>query len=249
MTESQSRRSLRPAKLRVSRAVEHLSVVETIANEYELQNPEPVSVFVDRASIESDGPVTGVVIDWSAAAANPVAPTSRISVLAGETVYNLRTGLDYLAYELAWLDSGSENRWTQFPIEDREKDFWEKRRETWLGGVSDDHVARIVPFQPFSGCNWSRTLRNLSNRDKHRLFVDVFREFSGQFRVDPSKVEDVPDRPDKVRLAMPAQTATYGVEEYGAVVPLLSQLARSVAEVLFEFQGDFGESDVLTFRD
>jgi hypothetical protein len=76
----------------------------------------------------------------------------------------------------------------------------------------------------------------------------VFREFSGQFNIDPSKVEDVADRPDKVRLVMPAQTATYSVEEHGAVVPLLSALARSVAEVLFEFQADFGEKDGLTFR-
>src|SRR5215204_9224 len=39
----------------------------------------------------------------------------RVSVLAGETIQALRRVLDYLVFEVAWLDSGSIQEDTQFP--------------------------------------------------------------------------------------------------------------------------------------
>jgi hypothetical protein len=47
----------------------------------------------------------------------------RIGILVGEICYNLRSALDYLIFELAKLDSGVEQRGTQFPIMDAKQDF------------------------------------------------------------------------------------------------------------------------------
>jgi hypothetical protein len=90
-----------------------------------------------------------------------------IKILVGEIIYNLRAALDYLVYELAYLDSGEIKNGTQFIIEDREKVF-QRKRNSKLKGVSDEHVAIIERLQPYNGCDWTRILRELSNPDKHR---------------------------------------------------------------------------------
>jgi hypothetical protein len=104
----------------------------------------------------------------------------RISVNVGETLYNLRAALDYTIHELSRdPDTGEAAEGTQFPIEESKKKF--KMRVTgldadgkpvesghFLKGVPDTAVQRIRRLQPFYGCKWTRTLRNLSNPDKHQ---------------------------------------------------------------------------------
>ena len=34
-------------------------------------------------------------------------------------------------------------------------------------------LAAIEWLQPYSGCDWTKALRDLSNRDKHREFVSI----------------------------------------------------------------------------
>src|SRR5689334_11619575 len=92
---------------------------------------------------------------------------NRASVVVGEIVYNLRAALDYLVYVPAEQDSGARQSGTQFPIEDSQQGFT-AHRPTRLKGVSDEHAAVIRQFQPYRGCEWTRTLRDLSNPDKHR---------------------------------------------------------------------------------
>lgn len=96
----------------------------------------------------------------------------RASVIIGEIIHNLRAGLDYLVYALAQNDSGGIQDRTQFPIEDTLQGFT-ARRNTFLEGVSDENVAIIRKYQPFSGCWWTGALRDLSNADKHRELVQV----------------------------------------------------------------------------
>ncbi len=97
----------------------------------------------------------------------PIKPVPHIvSILVGEIIYNLRAALDYLIYELAYLDSGSIVNGTQFPIHDTVEGF-KGRRDFHLKGVSDKHVAIIERLQPYNGCNWTHILQRLSNPDKH----------------------------------------------------------------------------------
>jgi hypothetical protein len=93
-----------------------------------------------------------------------------IKILVGETVYNIRAALDYLVYELPRLDSGNTQYCTQFPIEDSKRYFM-KNKDRYLKGINLLHSTSIENFQPYKGCTWSKSIRDLSNPDKHRELV------------------------------------------------------------------------------
>lgn len=102
------------------------------------------------------------------------------AVVVGEVIYNLRAALDYLIFELAWKDSGVEQKGTQFPIQpkrcakppDARYGFSEKSMER-LTGLSDSHIAAVEKLQPYAGCAWTKTLSDISNPDKHRRLTAV----------------------------------------------------------------------------
>jgi hypothetical protein len=100
-----------------------------------------------------------------------------VSVLLGEIVYNLRSALDYLAFELARHDSGQIQENTQFPIDDTPEKF-ARSITTRLRGVSSAHVLLIEKLQPYTGCNWTEVLRDISNPDKHRQLTARGSSFS-----------------------------------------------------------------------
>ena len=52
-----------------------------------------------------------------------VSAPRRVSVILGETIQALKRSLDYVVYELAFLDSGSEQNDTQFPIDSSPETF------------------------------------------------------------------------------------------------------------------------------
>ena len=101
---------------------------------------------------------------------------SMVRILVGESVQALRRCLDYLVYEVAFLDSGSEQHGTQFPVDSSENQFDGRRKPhskqkngCYLIGVSDKHAAAIKLLQPFNnGVDWTRRLSSISNPDKHR---------------------------------------------------------------------------------
>jgi len=155
--------SLDGAYVRILRAEEHLN---------ELNLKEPI-VSGTQTGFHPDafGPLT--IRDEDV-------PPLIVGVIIGEIVYNLRAALDYLIYELAFLDSGSIQNNTQFPIEDNATAF--QRRKTWnrlptsssqgrpgfIQHLSGSHQAAIEKLQPCSGVNWMKVLREISDPDKHR---------------------------------------------------------------------------------
>ena len=130
---------------------------------------------------------------------------SIVSILVGEAVYNLRAALDYLVYELAWLDSGQIQDDTQFPIENSPKVFQgrstgfyfaakpgkkPKRRSCgrYLAGVNSVHCGWLEQLQPYKGCDWTKTLGTISNPDKHRKLTTTDVVIGTQHRpIDPPR--------------------------------------------------------------
>jgi hypothetical protein len=96
----------------------------------------------------------------------------RIPILVGEICHNLRSALDYLVFELARHDANAPQKDTQFPIVDTPEKFRSQRAKR-LKGVNDRHVGMIGRLQPYNGCDWTRALREISNRGKHREFVTM----------------------------------------------------------------------------
>jgi hypothetical protein len=97
----------------------------------------------------------------------------RLPNIVGDVIQCLRTTLDYLISDLAWVDSGKipETR-TQFVITDKATTFADSR-ESALWGLSDQHRSDIEALQPYNGCRWTALLRDYSNPDKHRHPVAV----------------------------------------------------------------------------
>jgi hypothetical protein len=113
-----------------------------------------------------------------------------------------------------------------------------RRRKSKLKGVSFPHIDRIKALQPFSGCEWTRELRDLSNPDKHRELqpagVRASTSFSNSTRIDPESGEEY-------REYTIGATNDFIVEflDGRPVVETLQSLLSSVKRVIDSFEGDF----------
>ncbi len=144
---------------RVNRAAKHIAELKSIVDIFRQAYHDAVASQFDHDRL--DQPDLGP---------RPVPTPEQVGILVGEICYNLRASLDYLVYELAILDSGAVQDNTQFPIydeEDKTQDFT-KRTSKALKGVNLGHKARIEALQPYKDCQWTATLREISNPDKHR---------------------------------------------------------------------------------
>jgi hypothetical protein len=145
------------AHMRVDRAEMHLANLKRRADRYVKANEGQAVIKVVGLTVS--GPPTF----------DP--PPRFLGILLGETVQNLRTALDYLVYQLAeWYSGVDLDRRTQFPIEDTPESF-QGKRNSFLEGVSDEHVAILDALQPYDRPNWLTWIRELSNLDKHNVLV------------------------------------------------------------------------------
>lgn len=166
---SRSAPSLDGAEAWLLRADEHLSEVAPLTLGVLKVEREAMIAALDDPELVEPG------IEGSLRIAGPVTPIPRrISILIGEAIQALRRSLDYLIYELAWLDSGQPQNGTQFPLDDSDLKFWRRLKRikrgpaAYLLGVSGEHAAAIEPYQPYAGTHWTKLLQALSNPDKHR---------------------------------------------------------------------------------
>ena len=180
----------------------------------------------------------------------------RASVLIGELIQALRRSLDYLIYELAILDSGCEQHGTQFPIDDCPNVFWarltpkKKGSTSYLNGVDPKHAAVIERYQPYKGANWTKTLRSISNPDKHRHLVIGKHRASTRIMPLQDRADQTPTRTSdgftvgwnpndsmhmqfhfSVFIAFDDETPTYQT---------LDEIKAEVGNVLAEFRPCFG---------
>jgi hypothetical protein len=153
--------SLTGALLRINRAREHLRDLMRQIEAFRQEQLDAINIQLDPQTTSEPFLIqtreTTIPLEWS--------------ILTGEICYNLRSALDYLIYELAILDSGKISRRTQFPIEDKRKGFAHRQKIGWLDGLNATHIAAIEILQPYSGCRWTKLLRDLSNVDKHVRLV------------------------------------------------------------------------------
>lgn len=166
-----------------------------------------------------------------------------VSILVGETVYNLRSALDYLVYELARYDSASIQDNTQFPIEDTQQVFRGRHRH-FIKGLSDEHVASIERLQPYNGCDWTKLIRDLSNPDKHRTLTITKTSCQYVIRIPHGGTEAI--SPDPSVFNHPVNmnnSATIHVKFCAGSlivdVDTLKQLKVQVAETLDAFHPEF----------
>ncbi len=110
---------------------------------------------------------------------------TRVGLLVGDVVHNIRSALDHLVYQLALINAGGNvarpDR-TQFPIRDSRSRF-DQAAATDLAEVAPNHRDVIEGFQPYHPMEENiavgpyfhplAMLRDLSNTDKHRILTPV----------------------------------------------------------------------------
>ena len=109
------------------------------------------------------GPTLSAPIEWS--------------VIIGEILYNLRSALDHLVWQLVLANDQIPGRHNEFPIT-KDHEQWQRERSNLLKGVGQRHQAMIGYLQPFTGginlpfdVSKLNALNDLSNIEKHRHLI------------------------------------------------------------------------------
>ena len=152
---------------KIHRAEKHINnfkyAADTLCNEAKKNIERQVSADVDEQRWVYRGPTPEVPIEWS--------------VVIGEILYNLRSALDHLVWQLVVLNGEIPGRHNEFPIA-ADHEAWERQRAHSLKGVSQRHQDLIVGLQPFSvrigvpiRVSRLKVLDDLCNVEKHRHLV------------------------------------------------------------------------------
>lgn len=162
---------IRHVSLKIDRAKVHAAALREAIREFFSALPYKVGVKHD--------PNTRKLIYFVTEA--QVAPDS-LALLAGDTIQNLATALDHLAYQLVCKDTGDAppKSWRiYFPIGDDQAEY-DKSKGRKLEGASPKTIARIDAVRPYRGGNdalWR--LSCLNNIEKHRLLFTVGSQAAG----------------------------------------------------------------------
>lgn len=122
---------------------------------------------------------------------------TRVSVVAGEVVHDLRSALDHLAWQLVLDHSGSLSnknaKKVQFPILKKQKD-WSNNYTVSM--IKSANASLLVPRQPFSSqsaidSHPLAVLQYFSNQDKHRILNSVLVRPLGFSLNDSDTVESI----------------------------------------------------------
>lgn len=153
------------AQLRFERADRHLSEADRLLDGFSDACIDRVVSENDYQAIRMEGGFPPVPIE--------------LPVVVSDAIHNMRAALDYIIYELAILDSGKVNNGTQFLIEDIKSDpanpkrGFDGRYKQYLAGLNQSHIDAIEGMQPYRGIEWTKTLRDISNPDKHRTLIAI----------------------------------------------------------------------------
>ena len=163
------------------------------------------------------------------------------SVILGEILYNLRSSLDHLVWQLVLANGQTPGGHNTFPIT-TDDGKWQKTKGTSLKGVSKRYEAMIGYLQPFTGgidlpfsVSMLRVLNGLGNTEKHRHLILAAVASSG---IEPL---DHPDRDDA--SAKPPRSGSFatGRIESGKV---LLQLKNADTEIEPSFKVDVCFGDI-----
>lgn len=222
--------SLYDAKARVARAGEHIKSLEAEVARWGFRGPMSPTIY----TAEADFP-----------------PSALCSILVGEIAYNLKAALDYLVFELFYLDTGQLDNRTKFVIEDTPEawcakfpDFAAtpvKRGEFWLHRLTPAHQTALKGLQPFSGTEWTKDLRTITNPDRHRELIQIAGRMhywqTGITEPSAYAAGDTED-PDEVFVGFETSSIiTLGDGRHA--VELMQHLQREVSKVIETFDADF----------
>jgi hypothetical protein len=146
---------------KIGRAYKHLLEFDSLVAKFCRSNPYTISEADDSVEQRHIRRFEFNVID------------ADIYLSLADVVYNLRSGLDQLAWQLALLRNPSPSRDVMFPIHSDQSADSEKRFSRLVGDMPGAAIDAIKSLQPYNrGLNYRDDplwqLNELSNIDKHR---------------------------------------------------------------------------------
>ncbi len=163
-----TRSDLSGVHAKLERAEEHIEALRQATEAFEGADPAPFGI---RHEAE---PGPNGCITYQLFAVVREAPPSRLGLIVGDVLQNVRAALDHLVFQFASPEARSKNS-TQFPICDNAKAFQGHRVQGQIAGVTDVarlFIERAQPYQRTMDQGHPLVfLREFSNQDKHRLLV------------------------------------------------------------------------------
>ncbi|MEZ5078104.1 MAG: hypothetical protein R2725_11760 [Solirubrobacterales bacterium] len=179
-------------RLKFNRAVENLNAIKRDIDAYVEEDPHQITV-----AFEPDA-------DCYVARLNSIRqPDPMLGVRVGEYVHNLRSALDYIAWQLARLRNSEEDCMKRrgeiaFPVCLSRERFDRRKILNLLDAPARDFLRRHQPFnmkdEPRN--HWLAALDRLWNRDKHRLVHAVSTlSYLGEATFAPGVLSPTDDSP------------------------------------------------------
>ena len=176
---------------------------------------------------------------WVYRSETPNAPIEW-SVILGEIMYNLRSSLDHLVWQLVLANGQTPGRHNEFPITIDDQS-WQQAKVRALKGVSKRHEAMIGYLQPYTGglnlpfdVSMLRILNDLGNTEKHRHLILGVIVSNGIEPLD-SQLDDSSTRPPL------RGSSTTGRIETGKV---LLELNNANMDIVPSFEVDVGLANI-----
>ncbi len=227
-------------KRKISRAKEHLGALQESVQAFLATKPYKVATRKDVSAKKLIYYLSDVR-----------QPDPEIALMAGEVIQDLRSALDYLAYQLvvAGLGSAPTNpRYIYYPIADSETQYL-AARDRKVKGMSKAAIAGIDATKPYKGGNevlWR--ISELNNVDKHRLLITVgsaFQSVDVGSHMSAMMTKQFPDFP-MPELSLFLRPADRLFPLNPGVELLIDSIDNEVNEKMqFRFNVAFGEAGVM----
>jgi hypothetical protein len=166
--------SLKPIRLRMERASEHAANLRTEIAQFLATNPYAVTHEFDTQAMPNEFPPGPPVVAIHRYRAQIKAEVpDRISILAGDVLKDLRSALDYAAWQLALAQSDSPPPTTAFPIFASEK-LYRRDKARYIGGIDPSTHSLFDSVQPYHAGDKATIqplwiLHRMANDDKHKV--------------------------------------------------------------------------------
>ncbi len=154
--------SLTDPRAKVNRAAEHLDALGAELRAFSDRDPHGISADADLDKGRQ-------VLRFREREEPPI----KLGLMFGDFIHNLRSALDNLICQLAYLNGADSCDTTQFPICGKPELFAGQVKRGRLAGLCDEHIADIDKLQPYDGRYEPvhRALvfvRDFDNIDKHQ---------------------------------------------------------------------------------
>jgi hypothetical protein len=152
---------IQSVRLKIERAKEHITQLERAISEFRDSHPYTL-VPKQKPEIEHTALCVGEVL--------PV--PGRISTIIGDTVHNLRSSLDYLAWQLIEAGGGTPGRGTYFPISESVEKYTSAIAKGTIKGMPTGACKLVEAGQRYvTGDDTLWHIHELDRSDKHRLLI------------------------------------------------------------------------------